>query len=97
MLQVGGALGGWALGAAVGPGTLLTALLVGPAVDLTTRTVFRSSAVVATPTRPEPLADLCWRLSARLAPDAQRSPRARPGPDQGRRSSSPVSAAASRR
>lgn len=59
VLQVGGALGGWALGAAVGPGTLLTALLVGPAVDLTTRTVFRRSAVVATPTRPEPLADLC--------------------------------------
>ena len=59
VLQVGGALGGWALGAAVGPGTLLTALLVGPAVDLTTRTVFRRSALVGTPARPEPLADPC--------------------------------------
>ena len=29
VLQVGGALTGWALGAAVGPGTLITALLVG--------------------------------------------------------------------
>ena len=59
MLQVGGALTGWALGAAVGPGTLLTALLVGPAVDLTTRTVFRQSAGVPVPARPAPVADPC--------------------------------------
>jgi hypothetical protein len=59
VLQVGGALTGWALGAAVGPGTLLTALLVGPAVDVTTRTVFRQSAGVSTPARPAPLADPC--------------------------------------
>ncbi|MDF2092433.1 hypothetical protein P0Y31_08765 [Knoellia sp. 3-2P3] len=47
VLQAGGALGGWALGAAVGPGTVITALLVGPAVDLTTRTVFRGSGARA--------------------------------------------------
>lgn len=41
VLQAGGALGGWALGAAVGPGTVVTAFLVGPAVDLASRTVFR--------------------------------------------------------
>jgi len=32
-LQAGGALIGWALGAAVGPGTLLVILCLGPAVD----------------------------------------------------------------
>ena len=49
VLQAGGALGGWALGAAVGPGTVITALLVGPAVDLTTRTVFRGWGARARP------------------------------------------------
>ncbi len=47
ILQVGGALVGWALGAAVGPGTLLIVLLVGPAVDLATRVLFRQAAVTA--------------------------------------------------
>lgn len=58
-LQVGGALGGWALGAAVGPGTVVTALLVGPAVDLARRTLFRAPAVAARRTVVEPLADPC--------------------------------------
>jgi hypothetical protein len=34
VLQGGGALGGWLLGAAIGPGTLLVIFLLGPAVDL---------------------------------------------------------------
>ena len=58
-LQAGGALGGWALGAAVGPGTVLTALLVGPAVDLTTRTVFRRSGALTSPPREAPLPEPC--------------------------------------
>lgn len=33
VLQAGGALGGWLLGAAVGPGTLVVIVLLGPAVD----------------------------------------------------------------
>ena len=37
VLQGGGALVGWLLGAAVGPGTLLVILLLGPAVDLVSR------------------------------------------------------------
>jgi uncharacterized membrane protein YczE len=37
ILQGGGALLGWLLGAAVGPGTLLVIFLLGPAVDLITR------------------------------------------------------------
>lgn len=37
VLQAGGALLGWALGAAVGPGTLIVILLLGPAVDRTAR------------------------------------------------------------
>ena len=59
VLQVGGALGGWALGAAVGPGTLITALLVGPAVDLTTRTVFRGSGSLARPSTQASLPEPC--------------------------------------
>jgi uncharacterized protein len=34
VLQGGGALGGWLLGAAIGPGTLLVIFLLGPAVDM---------------------------------------------------------------
>ena len=34
LVQAGGALVGWLLGAAVGPGTVLVFLLLGPAVDL---------------------------------------------------------------
>jgi uncharacterized protein len=34
VLQGGGALGGWLLGAAIGPGTLLVIFLLGPAVDV---------------------------------------------------------------
>jgi uncharacterized membrane protein YczE len=37
VLQGGGALLGWLLGAAVGPGTLLVIFLLGPAVDLAAR------------------------------------------------------------
>jgi len=40
VVQVSGALIGWALGAAVGIGTFLVVLLVGPTVDLMTRAVF---------------------------------------------------------
>jgi uncharacterized protein len=38
LVQGGGALVGWLLGAAVGPGTVLVFLLLGPAVDLFRRT-----------------------------------------------------------
>ena len=37
LVQAGGALGGWLLGAAVGPATVLVFLLLGPAVDLCRR------------------------------------------------------------
>jgi uncharacterized protein len=39
LVQGGGALAGWLLGAAVGPGTLLVILLLGPAVDAIRRLV----------------------------------------------------------
>jgi uncharacterized membrane protein YczE len=38
LVQFGGALVGWLLGAAVGPGTIVVFLLLGPAVDLVRRT-----------------------------------------------------------
>jgi len=38
-VQGGGAVVGWLLGAAVGPGTLAVVLLLGPAVDLAARTL----------------------------------------------------------
>ena len=38
LVQAGGALVGWLLGAAVGPGTVMVFLLLGPAVDLFRRT-----------------------------------------------------------
>ncbi|HSJ22832.1 MAG TPA: hypothetical protein VK964_19885 [Nocardioidaceae bacterium] len=38
LVQFGGALVGWLLGAAIGPGTVLVFLLLGPAVDLFRRT-----------------------------------------------------------
>jgi uncharacterized membrane protein YczE len=47
VLQAVSALTGWALGAAVGPGTLLVSLLVGPTVDLLTRVLFHSRKVSA--------------------------------------------------
>ena len=47
VLQAVSALLGWALGAAVGPGTLLVSLLVGPTVDLLTRVLFHSRKVSA--------------------------------------------------
>ena len=37
VVQGGGALAGWLLGATVGPGTLAVILLLGPAVDLASR------------------------------------------------------------
>ncbi len=39
LVQAGGALVGWLLGAAVGPGTVLVFLLLGPAVDFFRRSV----------------------------------------------------------
>ncbi|GAA3634090.1 hypothetical protein GCM10022223_60500 [Kineosporia mesophila] len=39
ILQGGGALVGWLLGGAVGPGTILVILVLGPAIDLATRRV----------------------------------------------------------
>jgi uncharacterized protein len=41
ILQGGGALAGWLLGAAIGPGTLLVIFLLGPAVDLVSARVPR--------------------------------------------------------
>ncbi len=38
-VQGGGAFGGWLLGASVGPGTILVITLLGPAVDLLSRTL----------------------------------------------------------
>jgi uncharacterized membrane protein YczE len=38
-VQGGGAIGGWLLGAAIGPGTLAVVFLLGPAVDLAARTM----------------------------------------------------------
>ena len=37
VVQGGGAIGGWLLGAAIGPGTVLVIFLLGPAVDLLSR------------------------------------------------------------
>lgn len=37
MVQLGGAVGGWALGATLGPGTLLVIVALGPTVDLAAR------------------------------------------------------------
>ncbi len=39
VLQGGGAVAGWLLGAAIGPGTLLVIFLLGPAVDLVSRRI----------------------------------------------------------
>ncbi len=39
VVQGGGALGGWAMGAAIGPGTVAVIVLLGPAVDLLARLV----------------------------------------------------------
>lgn len=39
VVQGGGAVGGWLLGAAIGPGTLLVILLLGPAADLIIRRI----------------------------------------------------------
>lgn len=39
VVQGGGALGGWVLGAAIGPGTIVVIALLGPAVDLLFRVV----------------------------------------------------------
>jgi uncharacterized membrane protein YczE len=61
VLQAGGALAGWALGAAVGPGTIVTALLVGPAVDLARRTLFRAPRATdaSPPAVAQPAAEPC--------------------------------------
>jgi len=39
VVQGGGAVVGWLLGAAIGPGTVAVVLLLGPAVDLAARTM----------------------------------------------------------
>ncbi|MGH3335184.1 MAG: hypothetical protein ACRDOZ_05130, partial [Nocardioides sp.] len=36
-VQGGGALGGWLLGATIGPGTIVVIVLLGPLVDITSR------------------------------------------------------------
>ena len=54
MLQLGGAVAGWLLGAAVGPGTVLVVLLVGPAVDLVSRRVLGLAAVGRSADQPAP-------------------------------------------
>jgi len=51
LVQFGGALVGWALGAAVGPGTVVVFLLLGPAVDLFRRAV---PSLERAPVRPTP-------------------------------------------
>jgi uncharacterized membrane protein YczE len=63
VLQTGGALAGWSLGAAVGPGTLITALLVGPAVDLATRKLFARNAPAVEPSRRVPVGEPSWVTS----------------------------------
>lgn len=45
VVQVSGALVGWLLGAAVGPGTLLVVLLIGPTVDLLQRTFIGTTSL----------------------------------------------------
>ncbi len=50
-LQVGGALVGWLCGASLGPGTVLVALLVGPAVDRLLR-LWRERVVRVAPVGP---------------------------------------------
>lgn len=47
VLQAGGAITGWLLGAAIGVGTLLVIFLLGPAVDLITRHMLRRARVEA--------------------------------------------------
>ena len=41
VVQVSGALVGWLMGAAVGPGTVLVVLLIGPTVDVLQRSLFQ--------------------------------------------------------
>ena len=36
-VQGGGAVGGWLLGATIGPGTIVVILLLGPLIDITSR------------------------------------------------------------
>jgi uncharacterized membrane protein YczE len=52
VVQGGGALVGWLLGAAIGPGTLLVILLLGPAVDLVARRVPAFATATAGRIRP---------------------------------------------
>lgn len=47
VVQVGGALSGWLLGAAIGPGTILVVLLIGPVVDWLRGAVFTRGAPAA--------------------------------------------------
>lgn len=51
VVQVVGALVGWALGASLGPGTVLVVVLVGPTVDLLLRALRRSSRRTTDPLR----------------------------------------------
>ncbi len=52
VLQVGGALAGWLCGASLGPGTVIVALLVGPAVDRLLRWWRGRTAVRSAPVGP---------------------------------------------
>lgn len=45
-VQIGGAAGGWLLGAEAGVGTVVVVVAIGPAVDLVSRVVFRTAPSV---------------------------------------------------
>ncbi len=53
-VQGGGALGGWLLGATLGPGTLVVIVLLGPLVDLTGRLLRLDVHQGSTPAAPSP-------------------------------------------
>jgi len=73
--QGGGALVGWLLGGAIGPGTVLVVLLLGPAVDLLSR------RFMSFETSPEPLArQVVWRRCGRGSGRAGRGAVARARP-----------------
>jgi uncharacterized membrane protein YczE len=55
ILQGGGALLGWLLGAAAGPGTILVIFLLGPAVDLLARWVPLFDVHAGRPPAPSPV------------------------------------------
>jgi uncharacterized membrane protein YczE len=54
-VQLFGAVVGWLLGATLGPGTLAVVVLLGPAVDLTSRLLRLDVRQATEPTQPDPL------------------------------------------